>query len=304
MNIFDFLSSDAYISVNKKLIGLLGLQETALYCELISRYRYFRDKNMVDDEGWFFNTIEDLEGALNLSAYVQRNIICKLSKLGLLEMKNKGIPCKRYFKLNNDSNQIQAILEQLQSTKGLKSSYLETSQLESEKLHNCMSRNFTTGNAETSQLYNKKNVITKTNKKNLIISGEKKSKNESDEEKLERKVRDRELKEYFMENIWNRYPIQHRVGEKLCFSRFKSAIKNGVSKEEVMEGFNTYLKVIEINKKKGSEQYIKRLDNWFAAESWKNPNRYMQSQMESTMEKQVKNKYPDHEMAKCVWNKN
>jgi len=119
-------------------------------------------------------------------------------------------------------------------------------------------------------------------KKIKKIAAEKK-----DDEHSERQRRNRELKEYFMENVWERYPIQHRVGEKLCFSKFKSAIKNGSSKEEVMEGFNTYLKVIEIHQHKGTEQFIKRLDNWFAAESWKNPNKLMVSPADKKLQQQI-----------------
>jgi hypothetical protein len=117
-------------------------------------------------------------------------------------------------------------------------------------------------------------------------SDEQKNKETKDSE---RKRQNRELHEWFMKNIWERYPQQHRVGEKVCFSKFKSAIRNGSSKEEIIEGFNTYLKVIELNKNRGSEQYIKRLDNWFAAESWKNPNKYMKSQMDYYIEKGMRN---------------
>ena len=300
-DIFDFMSSDGFISVNKSLVKLLGFQETGLYCELISRYRYFRDKEMLTEDGWFFNTIEDLEDVLNMSVFVQRNIINKLVKLGLLEIKHKGIPCKRYFKLNANQTEIFGILDNLKHENGLKSRLLETRKLGSEKLTNYTERNSQTIKRENHNLYNKNNLIKTTNKKNKIISSDekilknsasKKTSKKTEDEKHAHKERDRELKNIFMTEIWERYPAQQRVGEKICFSKFRSAVNKGVAIEEILDGFNQYLKIIEINQYKGTEQYIKRLDNWFASESWKNPNRLMVSQYDKKMQHQMNSKYP------------
>lgn len=121
-------------------------------------------------------------------------------------------------------------------------------------------------NAEDTKTNVTKTIITKT----ITISSEKKLKKEDDEKALERKRRERELKNWFLTNIWERYPEQHRVGENICFSKFKSALRKGETKEHILEGFDTY--ITKINILNISPAYIKRLDNWFASETWKNPD--------------------------------
>jgi len=294
------IRKDAYIPLNKQLAKLLGNDTAILYCELASRYCYFEEKNMLTSDGWFFNTVEDLGEETNISDKTQKKCIDKLARLGFLEVKKMGLPHKRYFRLNLDDMDIKRIIEKLKIEKGLKSNVGEIRRRD---------RKFTTTASEKSDdvigettVYNNHNVITKSNNQNLIISSKKNSKNSSAPKtkkevniKHARKERDRELKTWFYENVWERYPKQHRVGETLCFSRVKSAINNGSSQEEIIKGFNTYLKVIEMNKRNGTEQYIKRLDNWFAAESWKNPNKYMKSQMDKKIEQTFlkANKYKD-----------
>jgi hypothetical protein len=246
---------------------------------------------MLTKEGMFFNTVDDLGEETNLSDKVQKKCVDKLVQVGLLEVKKFGLPCRRYFKMNENDMDIIRIIEQLKLEKGLKSQYLPNGGTTTLPIDGTSTLPIDGTNTCQMAVNNNQNVITKTNKKNLIISSKKNLKNCSDtkpkkdeNEKHARKERDRELKKFFFENVWERYPKQHRVGEKLCFSIFKSAIKNGSSQEEILAGFNTYLKVIELNKRNGSEQYIKRLDNWFKAESWKNPNKYMKSAMDRKIE--------------------
>ena len=48
------LSSSAFLVVNKTLAKNIGLKETILLADLISKEEYFIDNGMTD--GWFFNT--------------------------------------------------------------------------------------------------------------------------------------------------------------------------------------------------------------------------------------------------------
>lgn len=55
---------------------------------------------LADDEGWFYQTIEKIGELTGIGRHKQDKIIKDLIELKILEQKNKGVPCKRYFKIN------------------------------------------------------------------------------------------------------------------------------------------------------------------------------------------------------------
>lgn len=92
------LSSSAFLVVNKNLARAIGLKETILLADLISKEEYF--ENMQD--GWFFNTEANIQQDTTLTPYQQRNALKTLKKYGIIETKRKGIPAKQYFKINEE----------------------------------------------------------------------------------------------------------------------------------------------------------------------------------------------------------
>lgn len=96
--LFRLLSNDGFITVNKDLIKLLGLEEAVLIGELASLYKYWSDKNMLTEDGFFFATAEHIENDTGLSPHKQRKSFDKLEQLGLIETKFMGLPPKKYFK--------------------------------------------------------------------------------------------------------------------------------------------------------------------------------------------------------------
>jgi hypothetical protein len=99
---FDLLRSDGSIVINKRLAKSIGLHEAILYAELLSRHNYFLIKEKLTEDGFFYNTVEDLEYGTTLSEKQQRNAIKKLISIGLIEYKVQGLPAKRYFKIIED----------------------------------------------------------------------------------------------------------------------------------------------------------------------------------------------------------
>ena len=95
----NLLSSSAFLVVNKELAKQIGLNETVLLADLISKEQYFIDNKQLN-EGWFFNTANNIEADTTLTAHKQRKAIKNLKSLGILETKRKGIPAKQYFKIN------------------------------------------------------------------------------------------------------------------------------------------------------------------------------------------------------------
>ena len=102
--LINLLRNDGSILVNKNLAFELGIDATIMFTELVSKYMYFRDREQLDEEGMFFNTIDNFEEDTTLKEKVQRKAIKKLEELGLIKVKLKGLPKKRYFNINKNTN--------------------------------------------------------------------------------------------------------------------------------------------------------------------------------------------------------
>lgn len=89
------LLSSSYWVLNKEVVMLLGI-ETAF---LLSNFAE-AEQMMADDDGWFYQTIEIVEEMTTLSRYKQDQSIKELEEMGILEKETRGMPAKRYFKIN------------------------------------------------------------------------------------------------------------------------------------------------------------------------------------------------------------
>ena len=94
------LSSTAFLVVNKNLAKNIGLKETILLADLISKEEYFINNGMTD--GWFFNTEANIQKDTTLTPYQQRNALKTLKKYEIIETRRKGVPAKQYFKINEE----------------------------------------------------------------------------------------------------------------------------------------------------------------------------------------------------------
>lgn len=92
------LSSSAFLVVNKELAKQIGLNETVLLADLISKEQYFIDNNQLN-EGWFFNTAKNIQADTTLTSHQQRKAIKNLKSLGIIETQLIGIPAKQHFKI-------------------------------------------------------------------------------------------------------------------------------------------------------------------------------------------------------------
>ena len=100
MDIRKLIATNGFITVNKEIARCLGLEEAVLLGELSAKYNYWEDRNLLDEEGFFFATAEDIEHQTSLSAYKQRTAFKNLESKGIIETKFKGVPPKKYFKIN------------------------------------------------------------------------------------------------------------------------------------------------------------------------------------------------------------
>lgn len=99
MNILSLLASDNYIVINRDLLKKYGINVTLMLCELASEYNYFDKSGMLDDE-MFFSTIDNIYEKTGLSKYQQTEALKVLDNIGIVKSVVKGIPAKRYFKID------------------------------------------------------------------------------------------------------------------------------------------------------------------------------------------------------------
>ena len=130
-SLIELLKSDGSIVINKTLAKNIGLNEAIIYSELLSRYCYFSNRNELTADGYFFNTVKDLEDGTTLNDYSQRKAIKKLEELGLIKCDKRDIPAKRYFKIVDD---IEVIIKYLKNDESLRTSSLKFKELDIENL--------------------------------------------------------------------------------------------------------------------------------------------------------------------------
>lgn len=118
------MTSNFYV-LNKQLVKSLGIETAFFLTALVEA-----DETLADDEGWFYQTSKTLEEITGLSNHKQTKCIEQLISLGILLQENKGVPMKRYFKLNYDQ-----ILKFL-NTRIEKTSNQELKKVESKSLKN------------------------------------------------------------------------------------------------------------------------------------------------------------------------
>lgn len=97
-SIKQILLADNYWVLNKTIVMKLGI-ETAFFLSNLAD-----TENMLsDEEGWFYQTIETVEEKTTLSRRKQDFSIKQLEDLSIIHTKLKGMPKKRYFKLNYEN---------------------------------------------------------------------------------------------------------------------------------------------------------------------------------------------------------
>ena len=144
------LMSSNYYTLNKQIVKELGIESAFLLTILIEA-----SDGLSDNEGWFYQTIEKIGELTGLGRHKQDKIIKELIDLKILEQKNKGVPCKRYFKVNYEM--IKNLVFQNQQ-----SSLSENDKLDCQKKTNYSVENRQTSLSENGN--NKEYIINNLNK--------------------------------------------------------------------------------------------------------------------------------------------
>ena len=89
-----------FIRVPRPFIRRFNLNTAIMLSEIYSEYTYWKDRNELQQGGWFFSTVENMYNNTGLSKH-QQLIACKeLEAYGIIKIKYHGMPKKRYFKFD------------------------------------------------------------------------------------------------------------------------------------------------------------------------------------------------------------
>lgn len=99
--LMSILSNDGYIILNKYVMKALGLHEAILLGELCSEYIYWYKEEKLQD-GFFYSIRENIEKETTLSPFQQRQALKKLTEIGLVEILERDMPKKTYYKVNEE----------------------------------------------------------------------------------------------------------------------------------------------------------------------------------------------------------
>ena len=110
MKITNILNPNNTLSVNRPLAHAIGVNAAIVFAALIAKQAYYEENQMLDDSGFFYSTIEDLEESTALSRAQQDRALNVLVEEGLIEFRLKGTPAKRYFKISDDETALAELL--------------------------------------------------------------------------------------------------------------------------------------------------------------------------------------------------
>jgi len=155
MGILELLASRNFIAVNKTLIKQLGLEEAIMIGELASEMSYWEEKKQLDEDGYFYSTVENIEEHTTFKEWRQRNVLNRLKDKGLISIRVKGLPAKRYIRINTEE------IARITLTKFLENH--GTSSLNFAELEPCISRgnnNIINKNIEIKNIIDHLNAVT------------------------------------------------------------------------------------------------------------------------------------------------
>ena len=150
------LMSSSYFVLNKQIVKAIGIEAGFLLTTLIEA-----SDGLANEDGWFYKTAPSLEEETGLSNHKQSKIIEELTKSGILEQENKGMPMKRYFRINFQK------IEELVFKKDLKNSKPSNEEIEKQGFKNFESKDSKNLNACIEKISNNKEYINNNLNKEL-----------------------------------------------------------------------------------------------------------------------------------------
>ena len=229
---FNFLDSNSFLAINKRMIECFGLDAAAFLADLISKNKYFKSVGKITEDGYFFNTQDNRQKDTGLTPFQQRKAITTLKELEIINTCQRDMPSKLYFKI-----EFSCLITQLLRNFTTRSE--ETSQLEVKKLHISYNKN-------------KSN----NNKSNLSFNFVKdKDASFSDKNDFSLVLKSNNPSVYIIIEYWNSLNIRkHNITKQtktidLIINSINTLLKK-YTIEDILESFKTYKYIIDLYPKK------------------------------------------------------
>ena len=97
-NKLDNMFKNDFIRVPRPFIRKFNLNTAVMLSEIYSEYTYWRERDGLQQGGWFYSTVANMYYNTGLSNHQQRTACKELVEYGIIKMKYHGMPKKRYFK--------------------------------------------------------------------------------------------------------------------------------------------------------------------------------------------------------------
>lgn len=121
MTLTSLLASENWRPFFKPLAKILDSNDAAiLFSELCNSHEYFKNRDQLTEDGWFFCTVDYLQEEINLSKHQQRRCVDLLQKASLIDTEKRGMPAQRYFKISDQAEQILKEMTSMVADKRLK----------------------------------------------------------------------------------------------------------------------------------------------------------------------------------------
>ena len=217
------LMSSSYFVLNKQIVKAIGIEAGFLLTTLIEA-----SDGLANDDGWFYKTSPSLEEETGLSNHKQSKIIEELTKLGILEQENKGMPMKRYFRINFQK------IEELVFKKDLKNSNASIKENEKQGFKNFESKDLKNSNASIEKISNNKELNNNNLKNNNLLK--EKYKKEKSKNEVETYINDLKLNDDYKQLLF-RY-VEYRKS-------IKKPIKTIVPIQKILKDFSDWFSLDE-----------------------------------------------------------
>ena len=99
-NKLDLMFESDFVRVPRPFIRKFNLNTAVMLSEIYSEYTYWKDREGLQNGGWFYSTIENMYYNTSLSKHQQLAACKELENYGVIKVEYHGMPKKRYFKFN------------------------------------------------------------------------------------------------------------------------------------------------------------------------------------------------------------
>ena len=99
MSILSLVGGRNYILYNRPIAKALGIEASILLGELASEQQYWEETERIEN-GYFYSTVDNLMDRTALTKGKIRSSIKLLNSIGILDIRENGLPKRRYFHIN------------------------------------------------------------------------------------------------------------------------------------------------------------------------------------------------------------